>query len=374
MRRLLAIAAVLLCSSAALAGTGTITVLDSGGIVRTYAVTTNGATNFIQQMVTCDATAAAQCATVKAASTAPVAADPALVVANSPNSAPLPATQSGAWTVTANQGTAGGTPWPVSGTVTANQGGAPWTVNPGTINNWAIYTLGSGTTFTNGLAVGFVGTVDGTLHTGRVDPSFNLMVNCSVGCSGGTFNNNADAVATSATNGQVAAWLYGFNGATFDRLRTSSYGTAPTGPALATNAFVTNATNPGRAASSASSPVVPSAAPTTYHVIWPNNATGVLVHAGVTALFTCQMSNNSTTAAYLKIYNKATAPTTGTDTPVVTAIIPGPSAGGGGSNIMFGPGGLSLSAGLGVAVTTVITDADTTAPAASTLAINCQYE
>jgi hypothetical protein len=46
-----------------------------------------------------------------------------------------------------------------------------------------------------------------------------LTVNCTIGCAGGTFNNNADAVATSATNGQSASWSYGFNGTTWDRLR-----------------------------------------------------------------------------------------------------------------------------------------------------------
>lgn len=51
------------------------------------------------------------------------------------------------------------------------------------------------------------------------DGSSNLLVNCAVGCAGGVFNNNADAVATSATNGQSASWLYGFNGTTWDRLR-----------------------------------------------------------------------------------------------------------------------------------------------------------
>ncbi len=54
------------------------------------------------------------------------------------------------------------------------------------------------------------------------DGSGNLDVNCTVGCAGGSFNNNADAVATSATNGQTAAWLYGFNGATFDRLQVDA--------------------------------------------------------------------------------------------------------------------------------------------------------
>jgi hypothetical protein len=53
----------------------------------------------------------------------------------------------------------------------------------------------------------------------NVNSSNQLSVSCDNGCAGGTFNNNADAVATSATNGQSAAWLYGFNGTTYDRLR-----------------------------------------------------------------------------------------------------------------------------------------------------------
>jgi heptaprenylglyceryl phosphate synthase len=56
----------------------------------------------------------------------------------------------------------------------------------------------------------------------RVDGSKNLDVNCTVGCGAGTFNNNTDAVATSATNGQSAAWLYGWNGASFDRLQVDA--------------------------------------------------------------------------------------------------------------------------------------------------------
>lgn len=74
------------------------------------------------------------------------------------------------------------------------------------------------TTFpTTGLAIGAKNA--GNLVSVNADGSGNLQVNCAVGCAGGTFNNNADAIATSATNGQTAAWLYGFNGTTFDRLR-----------------------------------------------------------------------------------------------------------------------------------------------------------
>ena len=52
-----------------------------------------------------------------------------------------------------------------------------------------------------------------------VDGTHGLPVNCIVGCSGGTFNNNADGIATSSTNGQAAAWLYAWNGASWDRLQ-----------------------------------------------------------------------------------------------------------------------------------------------------------
>lgn len=58
----------------------------------------------------------------------------------------------------------------------------------------------------------------GGLLTGITLTAGNVNVNCASGCSGGSFNNNADAQATSATNGQTAAWLYAWNGASFDRL------------------------------------------------------------------------------------------------------------------------------------------------------------
>lgn len=81
-----------------------------------------------------------------------------------------------------------------------------------------------GTASTFGAAFPATGTAIGVKNGANMvnllaDGSSNLLVNCAVGCSGGTFNNNADAVATSATNGSTAAYLYGFNGATFDRLR-----------------------------------------------------------------------------------------------------------------------------------------------------------
>jgi len=70
-----------------------------------------------------------------------------------------------------------------------------------------------------GIAMGFSQGGNLVAATGTAG---NLNVNCQVGCAGGTFNNNADAVATSATNGQAAAWLYGWNGAAWDRLQVDA--------------------------------------------------------------------------------------------------------------------------------------------------------
>ena len=86
MTRLLAsLLALLLGAAPAFAGSGTITVLDSGSTTRTYDVITDGSGHFVSQMGICDGAAAAQCAAVKAASTAAGATDPAMVVVVSPN-------------------------------------------------------------------------------------------------------------------------------------------------------------------------------------------------------------------------------------------------------------------------------------------------
>jgi hypothetical protein len=53
----------------------------------------------------------------------------------------------------------------------------------------------------------------------RLDGSDYLKVNCATGCAAGTAGNNADAVATVTTGlGQNQAYLYGFNGTSWDRL------------------------------------------------------------------------------------------------------------------------------------------------------------
>jgi len=53
----------------------------------------------------------------------------------------------------------------------------------------------------------------------QVDGSKNLKVNCTIGCAGGSTSNATSGVATSSTNGATVAWLYAFNGTTWDQLQ-----------------------------------------------------------------------------------------------------------------------------------------------------------
>lgn len=101
------------------------------------------------------------------------------------------------------------------------------------------------------------------------------------------------------------------------------------------------------------------------------NATSVKGSAGTLYMITA--SNVNADERYLKLYNKATSPTVGTDTPVHTFIIPG-NAAGAGTNIPVPAVGLAFSTGIAFALTTEATDAGTTGVAANEIVINLAYK
>ena len=83
------------------------------------------------------------------------------------------------------------------------------------------------------------------------------------------------------------------------------------------------------------------------------------------------VTNINASPRYLKLYDKATAPTVGTDTPVNTLLIPGNATGAGGTlNLM--PGAF-FDLGLWFGLTTVVADADTGAVAADEIVVNMWY-
>lgn len=106
-----------------------------------------------------------------------------------------------------------------------------------------------------------------------------------------------------------------------------------------------------------------------------NNTTAVVVKASAGTLYSLQLSGIGSAPAYLKIYNAASA-TCGSGTPVGRYMIPAAAtaANGAGSNIDLGPVGVAYGTGITYCVTTGITDADTTAPAASTFLVNLVWK
>lgn len=90
------------------------------------------------------------------------------------------------------------------------------------------------------------------------------------------------------------------------------------------------------------------------------NATSLKATAG--QVYDIDVFNTALYAVYLKLYNKATAPTVGTDTPVRTI----PIQAGGGYSKNF-PLGKAFSTGIAYAITKNQPDSDTTAVAAGDL-------
>jgi len=99
------------------------------------------------------------------------------------------------------------------------------------------------------------------------------------------------------------------------------------------------------------------------------NATSLKASAGV--LYALYVVNLNAAVRYLKFYNKASAPTVGSDTPVLTLPIPA-STTGAGFSINFDPG-ISFGTGIAYATTTGIADADTAAVAANEIIIAGVY-
>ena len=84
------------------------------------------------------------------------------------------------------------------------------------------------------------------------------------------------------------------------------------------------------------------------------NATSTKASAGT--VWSINASNINAAARYLKLYNKASAPTVGTDVPVI--VIPLPA--GSNTSVAFGANGARFSTGIAWALTAAAADSDTT--------------
>jgi len=96
------------------------------------------------------------------------------------------------------------------------------------------------------------------------------------------------------------------------------------------------------------------------------NATAVKTSPG--QLYWIYVTNTNAAIRWLKLYNKASAPTVGTDVPTLTLGIPGNTAGAGGTvSITIG---IQFTTGIALATTTGDADANSGAVAADEMVIN----
>lgn len=99
-----------------------------------------------------------------------------------------------------------------------------------------------------------------------------------------------------------------------------------------------------------------------------NNSTNLKASAGTLQyVHACTID---ATPVYVKFYNKATAPTCGTDTPLFRLLVPAGQC----SGAALPKNGLVFGTGIGYCVTTGITDADNTAVSASEVLLNIGYK
>jgi hypothetical protein len=99
------------------------------------------------------------------------------------------------------------------------------------------------------------------------------------------------------------------------------------------------------------------------------NAT--VINGSVSQLYTMMATNTNAAVRYLKVYDKATAPTVGTDVPKQTIALPPNGA----NPPQIGTAvGLSFAAGIGFALTTGVADTDTAAVAANEIVVNYCYK
>jgi len=102
--------------------------------------------------------------------------------------------------------------------------------------------------------------------------------------------------------------------------------------------------------------------------IAPNNTAAVVIKASPGQILSVHAFNSGTIPAFLKIYNAASA-TCGSGTPAVRWMIPAASG-----FVLVDPKGLNFSTGITYCLTLAISDADTTAPAASTYLVNVGFQ
>lgn len=112
------------------------------------------------------------------------------------------------------------------------------------------------------------------------------------------------------------------------------------------------------------------ATPTTFNLTAAGTTNATSIKASAGTAYNVVVTNIAAAARFVKLYDKASAPTVGTDIPIVT--IPLATAPGF-VNVFFGPQGKRFTAGIALATTVAQIDTDVAAVTAGDLKISLDY-
>lgn len=267
----------------------------------------------------------------------------------------------------------GGSSLTVDGTVAASQSGT-WTVQPGNTANttaWKVdassvavpvtdnsgsLTVDNGGTFAvqdSQVVADNAAFTDGTTKVFTAGYIYDEVAGTAL------TENDAAAARITANRAQVAAIEDGSTRGRYATVTASNAlkvdGSAVTQPVSGTvSANVTPATSGGLTIS---------------RTLAAASTNGTSVKGSAGQVYGWYISSQATYDTFVKLYNKASAPTVGTDTPVMTLKLPP----GGVANVEF-TNGIAFGTGIAFAITKAIGDSDTTAVAANDVALNLFYK
>lgn len=172
------------------------------------------------------------------------------------------------------------------------------------------------------------------------------------------------------------AWEASVNGLSFVRVRATAHtsgtatwkfqrGSYATEPIPAAQISGTQPVSGTVTATVANATILPAVPATPYFLNSAATTNGALIITGTSGVSSIYATNTGAAVAFVKLYNKATAPTVGTDVPEMIIPVPAAVSGVPGvANIAAGVPPLRFALGLGIAITGGVADTDTTAVAA----------
>lgn len=178
---------------------------------------------------------------------------------------------------------------------------------------------------------------------------------------------NANTVDTSTgvlTTTPAYGWEASVNGCKWFRVRTTAQTAGSVTYTLSPGAYATEPIPAiqvtGTQPVSGSVTATP-ATPTAHNLNSAATTNATVIKGSAGTLYNIGASNTGAAVAFIKLYNKATAPTVGTDVPVLVLAVPA----NGNVDFDLGPLGHRFTTGIGMAITNLAADSDTTAVAAS---------